>query len=363
MSRKQEDTGLGMFRRRTDRIYATLQQVQRRITQGTEAPGGEGDSQSPDSATSVPNIRTRAPTALPGSSYDSRSLSGFVIHPDGTRRPDTGYVQRSQTQAGAGQSPAQPPVNQPEQAALEPVPSSPAVPQSPLHVRTPEQMRQAGMQPQQPAHPGRDMTMGGDYGTQAAGGSYAPPVSKGPVTNPQLSLAAGEGRPRRLEVGMELAGIIVVLWIATVGVAFYIGLRQGGGVVAQSDRPGALPLASSVDDAPDTQAADDGSRDAPSGPHVEPLGDHVLILTSVARYSDNQNAEYNDLAVQYNDVARQNGLPAWFGVRRTQNNGLQFVYGVRDGVYGINRNAQDSEMIYRELKGNYPSAYWLPINR
>lgn len=347
-----------MFRRRTDKIYATLQQVQRRITQGTE-PG-----QPPPNETVYTTGSSRPATAAPhhgiqrSISQSQPSGSGYMVTPDGRRvvdepdrasHPTAGEGHASQTPVAEGDAPSHPM----EQAL--------------------QGWDRPGMEPPPPAPV--PLLPGGGWGRSASQPPRPPqpeapreaaPGAEGMAPNPALKLAAKEGRPRRLEIGIELATVLAIAWLGTLAVAFFIGRGEftGSGF---DDLPG-REVGSQVTASGTEAATGEGttapvSRPAPPPVTVEGNGSEILLLQSIsAGYSREAEARFQDLAEKLNTAAREGNFDPLFGVRRHSSGGLQLVYGKVRGGFGIRRDDQRGKDITDALQSRFSGMKWIDLN-
>jgi hypothetical protein len=245
-----------MFRRRTDQVYSTLQQVQRRITEQNGNPGEPGE-------------------VSPGQ--------------------------------------PQPAVNlQPLSQAL-PTGGVPVLPSSPA------------MQPPFAGVPAARMPPGGNR--------YV------------------------LQISGDLAMLLVVMWLISMALMFVLGQHwrsTGGAGLA----PGAA-----------------GHRDtlAVTPPPGKRLGDWVYILKSQPSAPVDAVNLYEVEARQLNDAMRQpqnssRGWKPYFGVRKPVNGGVELVFGVVDGVWGVDKGefAAFAKLLAEPASksgGGYASARWVKVDQ
>lgn len=248
-----------MFRRKTDQVYATLQQVQRRLTDATQG-GDEGE---------VFGARPKPPPAMP---------------------TDALRAATAQAQANNGTPPA--------------------------------------------------------------------PQLTGPTAPPPSPSTSSFQRRSALQFSGELATVIFLLWVVSLAAAFFIGKHVGGRSV-------------SADPGVGYASGQAGSRSArqPEAPTDTPAstkssGGFVLVLQSVARANADTEGKFGANARQLNDFAQQNpkhGFKPWFGVRKPGNGGLQLVYGLVDGAFGINKDDFASLADTFDRAG-YKDAHWVRVD-
>jgi hypothetical protein len=354
-----------MFRRRTDKIYATLQQVQRRMSQGTE-PGDTAYSGGPSSVppTAVPSSSSSPVTPASAeprswSADHGGTSSGYLVTPDGrridddpdaisqnltreTQAPrDTGYTAGGMIRPAPRDRGISLPAGSAGGGATLP---SAAASQAAAPATTP---------PPQATAQRSGMTMGGDEEPEA------PPP---PPVNPALGLAASEGKPRRIELSIELASVLMVAWLITLAVAFFVGQGQFIGTSPARGEGGSnVALAGDRVLAGGSETVDRGQPPPGSGPVVRAEGDHVLVLRSVARYSSEQEQRFMESVRKFNSAGRGTFDPL-FGVRRTSSGGLQFIYGQVGSAYGIQKDDDRARQIENALKGKFPDAFWAKVN-
>ncbi len=240
-----------MFRRRTDQVYSTLQQVQRRIT---EQNGGQSD------------LGEVSPSTQPMPSVTVQPLSQAL--PSGAMQPSAA---------------AQPP---------QPFAGIPASRMAP------------------------------------AGNRYV------------------------LQVSGELAMTLVVMWLVTMALMFFLGqhFRSSGGA-------GLAPGAA-------------GNREVPAALLAKRQGDWIYILESKSKATAESVQFYQSTAKTWNDYVLQNPQPGWksyFGVRTPDNGGVELVFGEVDrSVYGIDR--PEFEAFAKRLSqptnkdgGGFASARWVKV--
>lgn len=281
---------MAMFRRRTDRVYATLQQVQRRITQG-DPLGAPPSAAAPNDGPGAP---ARVATVV-GGSFRADTQGGYRIRPDGRREmpPQLGDVPDDDSDHRGSASSA---------SLHDPVPMVTSRPQ--------------------PRAPSTERSV-----------------------NPALRLAAGEGP--RLHLSLSVALTIAVIWTCSLVLFFILG-RWSAPVPSVADADLTTLEARAVGGGPRASASAGGTATGPgpSGSLRPPgaLGDYILILESVARASRESEENFRDKSEQANAWARENGFGPYFGVRTTSAGGLQWVYGKVGAVYGIPHADEDARI-------------------
>lgn len=335
-----------MFRRRTDKIYATLQQVQRRMSQGTEP--GEGaavGSAGPVHGQEHPSRRSAAgPGPLP--SEDPRRWSeehggtsdGYLVNPDGTRRDPAGARAGSSSSAAGAGSPGRPG-------------STPRA----HHLSLPAGSLTGGggSPPAEGASPSRAVADDEPEPRRSAL-TMVEDEAEAPATgNRALELAAKGGRHRRIELSIELATMLAVLWITSVVLAFFLGDRS----TADADSPAARSGAGAQ-----VAVGADGDPEAGSGGvRLASAGDHVLVLRSVAATTAEAEHRFRGMARKFNQVANDNDYDPLFGVRRPSGGGLQFVYGQVGSDFGIDKDDARGQRMQKVLSSRFPDAYWVTV--
>lgn len=161
-----------VFRRRTDQIYATLQEVQRRITQG-----GTGQAPRP----------TGGASTVPAAGEAGSTAGGYVVHPDGRRE-----VPRSQTRVSSSVIARQAAETRSRQQELPGVATGSAVPKVVID-EEPEPLR------------------------------TAPPL---PARPPAGDASARRLGPRGVVIGFEMACTMAAVWLASVVGAYLLGMGQ-----------------------------------------------------------------------------------------------------------------------------------------
>ncbi|MFW5752835.1 MAG: hypothetical protein ACOCYV_02160 [Planctomycetota bacterium] len=344
-----------MFRKRTDKVYATLQQVQRRITQATDYQH--------DSAGGA--------SAIPGQpvSHQRQSQSQPPMYPQPPTYPQPHAHAPPQSQASWASAPA----------TAQPPPS--AGPNT-YESRPGTVFFPPGLEPRED-----ELAANRAAADRQATGAAASEQS-GPPLHPGAAIAHDDGDdqdapsdellPRgRIAVPQELLYVIAVLWVLTIGVAFMFGRANPPGKPDQPPTGDARSVA--ANDAPDGDADDSfgadfgaefeaggGTQPGGGAQRPEPLGDHVIVLRSVGSYSDNGFEEFAQAAERNNQAVREryrDKLQPWFGARRPESGGLQFVYGyLGNGVYGI-PGKEDEQMReqFKLLASKFDGANWKTI--
>jgi hypothetical protein len=270
-----------MFRRKTDQVYSTLQQVQRRMTNQTES----GQSQS----------ATR-----------SKSRSAY----------------------GSGTGSHRKPVGRP--ATLGPF-TTPTVKHG-----------------DDPALEGQEVT---------------PSPVEDPLFDPNVH---EQPLPQNYGQGILLTFpmlcVMLVLWVLSIAVAYTLGPGDAGTVLD----PGIEQAAGPAGTGPIVTRSPDRTN---VGPVVPSRGRDVLVLKSVLKSSNQAIEEFKSEAAHLNKVASRNPdkLKPYFGVRLTSANGLQLIFGVKDGVTGIDKEKYQHIKRIMEIpkskKGpGYSNPYWISLD-
>ena len=165
-------------------------------------------------------------------------------------------------------------------------------------------------------------------------------------------------RRNALQFSGELATVLFLLWVVTLTVAFFIGKHVGS-------------KAAVVDPGAGYAAGEAGSRATPrktvesEGPSTPAkTGSHVLVLQSVARSTAESESKLGTNARQLNEFAEKNpqqGFRPWFAVRKPGNGGLQLVYGLVNGAFGIDKDAHASLADTFDRAG-YKGAHWVRVD-
>jgi hypothetical protein len=175
--------------------------------------------------------------------------------------------------------------------------------------------------------------------------------------------SAPPGR-RTLQLSPELASTVVVLWLLSIVIAYFLGTARA-----------ARPPEASAGYAPGPAGQRDPSLAASSqsavratnssGSAVPGSGKDVLILKSANKVTDEYEQDFGKKAARLNEVASKNvelGLRPWFGVRKPSSGGIQLVYGALDGKFGV--NSEDfAELDKRFAKEKeYDGAHWMTLS-
>lgn len=289
--------GVAMFRRKTDQVYATLQQVQRRISQQTNS-GADG-------------------------------------------------LERDITFTPNGMSSASPPrrVSEVAKAVDEPladdlVPESAKIDDSPLIGAPIERPYVPSSQPGtgriQSGHPSQPGT-----GRQIASAAKLPAAWQSTNRRPALHLP------------WELASLIFLMWLGSLVGVFFIGHHFGGR---------ALQVASGPNGGGEQLRVERGSSES-SAATTGVVTKRLLILASVAKANGETETRFREDAKRLNAYAEQNaqsGYRSWFGVRKPSNGGLQLVFGMVNGVVGVDA-AHFSSLVDVLIRAGYKDARWIDV--
>lgn len=256
-----------MFRRKTDQVYATLQQVQRRLTQQTADDEAEAAHPRPRAATPPPESR---PQTVPPPAF---SLPSAAVPP--------------------------------------PLPT---------------------------------------------GAQLAPPPGVAP-----------SHRRHVLQLSGELATVIFLIWLVTLVASFFVGQHFGKRDVLPED-PGAGYAAGQAGARPAPRAEAPPASPAGATASRTPAaagqsGGYILVLASVARANPDDEQRFGNDAKRLNQFAEQNagtGYKPWFGVRKPASGGLQLVFGVVNGQFGIDKEpfAAFTDALDR---AGYKGAHWIRV--
>lgn len=187
--------------------------------------------------------------------------------------------------------------------------------------------------------------------------SGAMPTSPAQVPQPFAGIPANRmasaGNRYVLQVSGELATTLVVMWLITMALMFFLGqhLRSNSGA--------------------GFAAGTTGNREASAvGSAAARQGDWIYILESKSKVTAESLQSYQSKAKTWNDYVLQNPQPGWksyFGVRTPDNGGVEFVFGEVDrSVYGIDR--PEFEAFAKRLSqpvdkdgGGFASARWVKV--
>lgn len=334
-----------MFRRRTDHIYATLQNVQRRITQSAEQVGAGRSSQ----------VR---PGSLPADTVGG----GYTVLPDTDpvaasqrAKGQSSVASRAATSEGAGepmvvgrQSPAGtsvlPPNLSPKSASLDAERSPP------------------------PAE--EDVTPA--PGQPLFGAPPPSPLAKRLPTRPPTEAfrrsaevdepASVPSTTRGIQLPVEVIGLLLVVWVGTLFAAYVAGM-QAAPAGDLADPPiiahaGDGYAAQSAASSQDSSVVPGVTAHAPAGnPDIRP-DRYIVVLSSVGEDDTQSRADYQNLVGDMNRWAADKELAARFGLRRPRSGGLQLVFGITDAGYGVERSL--AEDLLRVVKRKYTGAKIYP---
>ena len=279
-----------MFRRKTDLVYSTLQQVQRRMTNQTESPHSQSASRS--------KSRTKTRSYVKPASQAPASATPAAPAPE--RKKSLGPFTTPQVRRG--DDPAF------EDALTEPEQFEP-------HVADPAEISGPGA---------------------------------------RASIAYGQG----IVLNFPMLCVLLVLWILSIAIAYSLG----PGPSQVSDDPGIAIAEGPAGEG--FNATEHGSRNAVT-PVVPISGTDYLVLKSVRSSTNRALEEFKNLSKKLNKVALRypDVLKPYFGVRRTRNNGLQLIFGVKDRAVGVDKTKYPNlkEIMIRSNADNergFPDAYW-----
>ena len=261
-----------MFRRRTDQVYSTLQQVQRRIT---EQNGGQSDLG-----------EVLSPT---------QPIPSITLQPLSQALPQTLPHTLAQT----------------------------------LAQTLPQVMPSGALQPFPVAQPPQ-------------------PFAGFPVNR-----MTPTGHRYVLQISGDLAMLLVVVWLVSMAVMFFIGhqIPSSGGAGFAAGTPGNRETSS-------------------AGSVAKRQGDWIYILESRSTTTVEVVNAYEQRARELNDFVAKNptsGWKAYFGVRKPDNGGLELVFGQVDrAVFGIDKSEFEAfaKMLSQPTSKNgagYASARWVKV--
>ena len=202
--------------------------------------------------------------------------------------------------------------------------------------------------------------------------SMPPPAFSMPsaVSSPTLPTGAQVPAPgispsqRRhvLQLSGELATILFLLWLVTLVATFFVGQYFGKRGVAPDDPGAGYATGEAGTRAPRSEAP---SEQAPAikAPAVGQPGGHILVLASVARANSDDEQRFSNDAKRLNQFAEQNarsGYRPWFGVRKPSSGGLQLVFGLVNGQFGVDKEpfAAFADALDR---AGYKGAHWVRV--
>jgi hypothetical protein len=149
------------------------------------------------------------------------------------------------------------------------------------------------------------------------------PAAPAPVQ--PLPPAVAPGKRYVLQLSGDLAMLLMVVWLVSMALMFYLGKNWHPGAGA-----GLAP-------------GDAGHREsaAAEAPPVRRQGDYIYVLISEPTVTPKNEAEYRSLAQHWNEVVERNpgrGWKPYFDVRKPGNGGIELVFGSVDGQFGINKD-------------------------
>lgn len=192
-----------------------------------------------------------------------------------------------------------------------------------------------------------------------------PPPVEAPELVPAERLLPTTERVRRtsMQLSAELATFLVVLWLITVVIAFFIGQAQGR---RPDPSVGLAPGAAGGRVVAEAGAATPGRTGDPMPAALANVpakpGRYVLVLQSVSRTTPEAEQTYAAMAKSLNDTAikfADRGYRPWFAIRRPANGGLQLVFGCVNGQFGINKD--DFADFATEMERGYKGAHWVTL--
>jgi len=311
---------MGIFRRHTDEVFSTLQQVQRRIS----SQGGNPPKARPSTEEEIARVITPEPPSV-----------------EDAPRPASEPVERPHLANPAG------PASYPGRAhpAGGPVPAT---------------------GPATGPAPATSPSASGDPGAASPSGAPAH-TSAFPAQDPSV--------PRRgITLSPEAIGTLLCLWIFTVVGAYMLG---GSGAAPSGGEPEPPAQSAAVLDGdgeegasrrrvelPDERDLGTVGRAAPAVDHTP--GDHILILQSSADAKQATRKHFEKLTADYNRSAamaenRRRGLKPLFGVRYPSGGGIQFVFGARGEGFGIPKDDTLAKNMEKILKDTFGDAFWLKV--
>lgn len=377
------------FRRQTDEVYSTLQQVQRRMsTYDGDQSGQQSQQGAPQQSASQQHQPqqqhgqqalggghqpTPPPSAAPQSASGEPTQQTFPT-------AGTGAPQASEASQGYPQQSAPSPQQQPsypgQQSAPPPQPPYAAAP--PGDWQGSESARpQSGSLSDAQSQQGGGFRGASDAPTRldsSHGGTEADSSAHGML---QAAAAAHATRPHGVFLGVTGLSLTMLTVLVLCVLAFMLGhytgsgraldpiidLGQfaGGGTVAQESirQPTVEPTPTGP---PTTNGGDGGEERIASTANAA-----VLILQSVPKSGSSQDTlnDFRTTADKLNQVVNQRpdlDIPPYFGVRRPRSGGLQLIFGVHNGTYGVDRS--DFERVRKTMRADppgYTDAYWLPL--
>ena len=309
-----------MFRRQTDEVFSTLQQVQRRLSQHTDGSAPEDVVSPTIRRVSNPNDGRRAP---PPSTAAPRSATKGA-------RKGSQYGGKFQVNEGSAEQPAHvvPVIDRSnmgntgkvlgEQGIAEeyaPLPASPMARQPGILIRPPTALLLSVL------------FLGAVVGAYGIGRlSAVPPTQISATVGP----AGGGIGDRSLQDIQQQKAIN--------------DARNAHRVEAQVPNP-------------------NQQNTRVSG--VKPTGDYVLVLESYTQITSDRIQRMQGTAKGYNELASQHasdGYKPWFGVRKPKTGGLQLVFGALDqNVFGISKTDALAQRMEKAMRKRFPTAIWIGI--
>ncbi len=186
--------------------------------------------------------------------------------------------------------------------------------------------------------------------------ALTPPVQQPFAGIPAARLPPGGSR-YVLQISGDLAMLLVVMWLISMALMFVLGQhwRSSGGA-------GLAPGAA-------------GNRETPlvQTPVGKRLGDWVYVLKSQPHAPVDAVNQYESEARTLNEAMRQpqnasRGWKPYFGVRKPVNGGVELVYGLADGVWGVDKAdfAAFAKLLAEPASksgGGYASARWVKVDQ
>ena len=204
--------------------------------------------------------------------------------------------------------------------------------------------------------------------------SVPPPVFSMPsaVSSPSLPTGAQVPPPgvapsqRRhvMQLSGELATILFLLWLVTLVASFFVGQHFGKRGVAPDDPGAGYAAGEAGTRAPRNETPVEAAPSTSKTPAVGQPGGHILVLASVARANADDEQRFTNDAKRLNQFAEQNarsGYKPWFGVRKPGSGGLQLVFGLVNGQFGVDKEpfAAFTDALDR---AGYKGAHWVRVS-
>ncbi len=179
---------------------------------------------------------------------------------------------------------------------------------------------------------------------------------------PATMLVPAAAVPRgTLQLPLQIAITLLLLWLVTLIAAWWLGMRQG-----RADAPS--PDSRVVVEKHDGGDPQDPEATTPAGR----LGDSIYVLQAVPSFTPEMKTTWQKEVERLNAVmlTSANAARGWkpyFALREPENGGLQFVFGYANGQFGIDRTK--FEDLARLLaapttKGGlgHATAKWMSVN-